>query len=106
MKQIETKTVHLGENAFWLRLTNTAMNEYEELTGESWPSFKSTKLRLQLFYCLAKEGARIEGKTFKYDYKGFCDVINDYYFEILQDVMPIIFDMMPEIKNDGKGKKA
>lgn len=106
MKLIKPLTAKVGDMQFPIAITNSAMAEYEELTGESWPSFKSTKLRIKFFYCVAKEGARIEGKEFTYDYDAFWELVNGYYFEILTSVMPLIYEMMPKGKtSDGEKKR-
>lgn len=102
--KLKVKTVQLGDLEFPIAITNTAMAEYEEMTGESWPSFKNTRLRIQFFFCIAKEGARIEGKPFTYSYDEFWNLVDGFYFEILNHVMPVIFDLMPKSK-EGKGEK-
>lgn len=103
--KLKVRTVELGELKLPIAITNTAMVEYEELTGESWPSFKNTRLRIQFFYCIAKEGARIEGQKFAYTFDSFWELVNGYYFEILEAVMPVIIDMMPKGKGSGEKKR-
>ena len=103
--KLKVKTVQLGDLKLPIAITNTAMAEYEEMTGESWPSFKNTRLRIQFFFCIAKEGARIEAQPFEHDYDAFWNLVNGYYFEILNTVMPVIFDLMPKSKEGGGEKK-
>jgi hypothetical protein len=103
--KLKVKTVQLGDLQLPIAITNTAMAEYEEMTGEAWPSFKNTRLRIQFFYCIAKEGARIEGKEFTYSFDAFWDLVNGYYFEILNNVMPVIFELMPKGKDSAEKKR-
>jgi len=103
--KLKVKTVQLGDLVLPIAITNTAMAEYEEMTGESWPSFKNTRLRIQFFYCIAKEGARIDAKPFDYTYDAFWEAVDGYYFEILNTVMPVIFELMPKGKEGGEKKR-
>jgi hypothetical protein len=103
--KLKVKTVQLGDLQLPIAITNTAMAEYEEMTGEAWPSFKNTRLRIQFFYCIAKEGARIESKEFTYSFDAFWQLVDGYYFEILNNVMPVIFELMPKGKDSAEKKR-
>jgi hypothetical protein len=103
--KLKVKPIQLGDLQLSIAITNTAMAEYEEMTGEAWPSFKNTRLRIQFFYCIAKEGARIEGKEFTYTYDAFWALVDGYYFEILNNVMPVIFELMPKGKGGAEKKR-
>lgn len=104
MKLAEVKSIKVGEKSFPIKLTQRAMNEYEELTGETIASFKGSERMGKLFYCTAKAGARGAKHDFKYTYEQFLDVIDDYYLDVLNDFMPVIFGMFG-ISAEEPGKK-
>lgn len=104
MKLTEVKSIKVGEKSFPIKLTQRAMNEYEELTGETIASFKGSKRMSMLFYCTAKAGARSAGHDFKYTYEQFLDVIDDHYFDVLTNFTPAIFEVFGK-STEEPGKK-
>jgi len=104
MKLAEVKSIKVGEKTFPIKLTQRAMNEYEELTGETIASFKGSERMGKLFYCTAKAGARDAKHDFKYTYEQFLDVIDDYYVDTVNNFMPAVFDFFG-ISKEGPGKK-
>lgn len=91
MKLAEVKYINVGEMRFPIKLTNRAMIEYENLTGESIVSFKGSERLSKLFFCTAKAGAKAEGIPFTYNYETFLDAIDDYYLDVLQNFTQAIF---------------
>lgn len=92
MKLAEVKSIKVGEKSFPIRVTNRAMIEYENLTGESIVSFKGTERMSKLFYCTAKAGAKAAGHDFKYTYEQFLDTIDDYYLDVITNFSKAIFE--------------
>lgn len=104
MKLAEVKSIKVGEKSFPVKVTQRAMNDYEELSGETIATFQGSKRMGMLFYCTAKAGAKSVGHEFKYTYEQFLDVIDDYYIDILNEFMPVIFSMFG-LSTEESGKK-
>jgi len=71
-------------------VTNRAILEYEELSGDKNMDFGSTRNMLRFFYCIAKAGARDERKKFDYSYEEFLNIIDDYYAETLSSIAGVL----------------
>lgn len=104
MKLAEVKSIKVGEKSFPIRVTNRAMIEYENLTGESIVSFKGTERMSKLFYCTAKAGAKAAGHDFKYTYEQFLDTIDDYYLDVITNFSKAIFEEF-DASQEEPGKK-
>ena len=90
MKLLETKSIKCGDNVFPIKITNRAMIEFEALSGGSITSLEGTQKLLQFFYCIAKAGARSEGKEFAYTYDTFLDAIDDYYLDVMTGMAKVL----------------
>jgi hypothetical protein len=106
MKLAEVKYINVGEMRFPIKLTNRAMIEYENLTGESIVSFKGSERLSKLFFCTAKAGAKAEGIPFTYNYETFLDAIDDFYLDVLQNFTKALFGDMQESVEPVEEKKA
>jgi hypothetical protein len=95
MKLLTIKQVEIGDMTFPVTVTNSAMIEYEEMTGESFPSFKDTLHILQILYCTAKAGSRKEGKEFNYDFEAFKTLVDDYYMDLRVKAPNVLIDLFP-----------
>lgn len=92
MKFINNHTVKIGSREFIIRITNRAIIEYEELSGDKNLDFSAVGNMLKFFYCTAKAGARSEGKTFKHSYNEFLDIIDDYFSETVNNFTAVLND--------------
>ena len=102
MKLLETKSIKCGDKAFPIKITNRAMIEFEALSGGSITSLEGTQKLLQFFYCIAKAGARSEGKEFTYTYDEFMDVVDDYYFDIMNGMTQVLMTATAGAGSDKK----
>ena len=86
MQLTEVKNVQIGELTLPVIYSTRCYMEYKAMTGEDLPSFKTTELQAQWFYCMAKAGARSEAKRtgtpFSFHtFDEFLDLIDDHYPE-------------------------
>ena len=105
MKLAEVKHIKVGEKSFPVKLTQRAMIDYENLTGETIVSFKGSERLCKLFYCTAKAGARAEKRDFDYTFDQFLDVIDDYYLDVLNNFSGVIFSEFTPAEGEAEKKK-
>lgn len=105
MKLTEVKKIKIGDKSFPVKLTQRAMIEYENLTGETIANFKGSERMSQLFFCVAKAGAKAEGREFPYDYEKFLDVIDDYPLDVLNNFSAVIYSEFTPVEGAEEGKK-
>jgi hypothetical protein len=83
MRFLKNHKVRIGKHSFYVRITNRAIIEYEELSGDKTMNFESTGNMLKFFYCTAKAGALSEKQKFNYSYSQFLDLIDNYFSETM-----------------------
>lgn len=99
------KRVKIGDLDFPVRISARCLLEYQEMSGEDWPSFSDVVKVMQAFYCSAKAGARFENKEFDYSYDEFFDLTEGYYLEILPQLTNALFKDQEDQESEGEDKK-
>lgn len=84
MRFTKNQKIKIGKHTFYVRVTNRAIIEYEELSGDKKMDFSTVGNMLKFFYCIAKAGARDEKKPFDYTYDQFLNLIDEYFSETME----------------------
>ena len=96
MRFLKNHKVKIGKHTFYIRITNRAIIEYEDLSKDKNMDFSSIGNMLKFFYCTAKAGAKSEKVKFEFTYDEFLDMLNDYYAETIESFQKVMMDEVPE----------
>jgi hypothetical protein len=101
------RKVKIGEKSYPVCFTQRAWIDFYEVSGGvSFVTFQASPLQVaQLFYCTAKEGAKKEGKEFKYDFEAFLEVINDYPLDLTINFLEAYNEEFKNAEKAEPGKK-
>lgn len=109
MIHLEVKKIQIGEGYFPVKVTQRAIDEFEELShvglrefirsvANGEPGYSSNLSKM--FFCAAKAGTRAEKINFEFTYEQFLDATDDYYMVVIRDFAPFFFDQIKSTDPD------